>query len=153
MFRYDKNKNLFYVSLNKFSLTWVKIDTIHSVVSFSSNKKWGVWCQKQVSQAGISNCIPQNAVVCNYLSMPEMSGSGTKYSNSMPNWYPVQWCYEYTVSQGISRHYIDPLQLTIRGCCWIEIQHSITFRREQNGCHFTDTSEMHILHWWSMIFR
>ena len=21
---------------------------------------WGLWCQKQVSQAGISNCIPQN---------------------------------------------------------------------------------------------
>ena len=31
---------------------------------------WGLWRQKQVSQAGISNCIPQNTVGCNYLFMP-----------------------------------------------------------------------------------
>ena len=33
---------------------------------------WGPWCQKQVSQAGISNCIPQNTVGCNYLSLPKV---------------------------------------------------------------------------------
>ena len=31
---------------------------------------WGLPCQKQVSQADISNCIPQNNVGCNYLSRP-----------------------------------------------------------------------------------
>ena len=30
---------------------------------------WGLWCQKHVSQAWISNCIPQNTVGCNYWSM------------------------------------------------------------------------------------
>ena len=39
---------------------------------------WGLWCQKQVSQAGISNCIPQYSVGCNYLSLPEITASGAK---------------------------------------------------------------------------
>ena len=33
---------------------------------------WNFCCQKQVSQAGIFNCIPQYSVWCNYLSMPEI---------------------------------------------------------------------------------
>ena len=39
---------------------------------------WGHWCEKQVSQAGLSNCIPQNTVGCNYLSLPEIPASGTQ---------------------------------------------------------------------------
>ena len=39
---------------------------------------WGLCPQKQVSQAGISNCIPQYSVACNYLSMPEIPASGGK---------------------------------------------------------------------------
>ena len=39
---------------------------------------WWLWCQKQVSQAGISNCIPQHTVGCNYLSLPEIPASGDK---------------------------------------------------------------------------
>ena len=38
----------------------------------------GLWCQKQVSQARISNCIPQCSVGCNYLSLPEIPDSGAK---------------------------------------------------------------------------
>ena len=34
--------------------------------------------QKQESQAGISNCIPQNTVGCNYLSLPKIPASGVK---------------------------------------------------------------------------
>ena len=37
----------------------------------------GLWCQKQFSQARISNCIPQYTVGCNYLSLPEIPASGT----------------------------------------------------------------------------
>ena len=33
---------------------------------------WRLWCQKQVYQAGISNCTLQYYVVCNYLSLPEI---------------------------------------------------------------------------------
>ena len=33
---------------------------------------WGLCCHKQVSQAGISNYIPQKTVGCNYLFLPEM---------------------------------------------------------------------------------
>ena len=41
----------------------------------------GLCCQKHVSQAGISNCIPQFCVGCNYLSLPEIRASGTKVIN------------------------------------------------------------------------
>ena len=37
---------------------------------------WGLWCKKQVSQAGISNYIPQFTVGCNYLSLPGIPASG-----------------------------------------------------------------------------
>ena len=43
-----------------------------------SSQIWGLWCQKQVSQAGISNCILQFTVGCNYLSLPEIPASGAK---------------------------------------------------------------------------
>ena len=39
---------------------------------------WGLCCQKQVSQAGISNYIPQFTVGCNYLSLPEIPASGNQ---------------------------------------------------------------------------
>ena len=39
---------------------------------------WGLWHQKQVSQAGISNCIQQYSVGCNYLSLPEIPASGDR---------------------------------------------------------------------------
>ena len=39
---------------------------------------WGLWCRKQLSQAGINNCIPQYSVGCSYLSLPETLASGTK---------------------------------------------------------------------------
>ena len=39
------------------------------------------WHQKQISQVGINNCIPQNTVGCNYLSLPEIPAPGTKVLN------------------------------------------------------------------------
>ena len=39
---------------------------------------WGLNYQKQVSQAWISNCIPQNVVGCNYISLLEIPASGNK---------------------------------------------------------------------------
>ena len=42
---------------------------------------WGHWHQKQVSQAWISNFIPQNIVVCNYLSLPKIPASGANVVN------------------------------------------------------------------------
>ena len=49
--------------------------------SESSRDNLRLWCQKQISQAGISNCIPQNTVGCNYLSLPEIPASGPKVIN------------------------------------------------------------------------
>ena len=40
--------------------------------------KWGLWCEKHVSQAGISNCISPYSVGCNYLSLSGMPASGAK---------------------------------------------------------------------------
>ena len=37
---------------------------------------WGLCCQKHVSQAGISNYIPQSTVGCNYFSLFEIPASG-----------------------------------------------------------------------------
>ena len=42
---------------------------------------WGLWCLKQISQAWINNCIPQNTVRCNYLPLPEVPASGTQVLN------------------------------------------------------------------------
>ena len=39
---------------------------------------WGRCCQKQISQAGISNYILQLAAGCNYLSLAEIPASGNK---------------------------------------------------------------------------
>ena len=44
----------------------------------NSTDVWGLCHQKQVSQAGISNCIPQYSVGCNYLLLPEIPASGDK---------------------------------------------------------------------------
>ena len=38
----------------------------------------GLCCQKQVSQVGISNYIPQFTVGCSFLSLPEIPASGNK---------------------------------------------------------------------------
>ena len=40
---------------------------------------WGLCCQNQVSQAGISNCIPKLAAGCDYLSLPEIPASDNKF--------------------------------------------------------------------------
>ena len=37
----------------------------HTIGSVHSNR-YGLWCPKRVSQAGISICIPQNSAGCNY---------------------------------------------------------------------------------------
>ena len=46
---------------------------------------WGLCCQRQVSQAGISNYIMQFTVWCNYLSLPEIPASGNKVLIYGPN--------------------------------------------------------------------
>ena len=56
---------------------------ISDILTRSSNK-WLVdnedfsATQKQISQVGISNCIPQNTVECNHFSIPEIPASGTE---------------------------------------------------------------------------
>ena len=55
---------------------WYKHHRTHPRVGLPH--KWGLWYQKQVSWAGISQSISQDSVRCNYLSMPEIPVSGTK---------------------------------------------------------------------------
>ena len=58
---------------------------------------WGLCHQKQVSQAEISNCIPQYSVECNYLSMPEITASGAKVLICR-HCIPIKWkYYDYAV--------------------------------------------------------
>ena len=39
---------------------------------------WGLCCQKQIYQTGISNYISQSTMRCNYLYLPDISASGNK---------------------------------------------------------------------------
>ena len=48
-----------------------------NIINISVNI-WGLWHQKQTSQARTSNCIPQNTVGCNHLSPPETPATGAK---------------------------------------------------------------------------
>ena len=60
----------------------------------------GLWCQKQVSQARISHCIPQHTVGCNYLFLPNIPASDTKVLISalcMP-WFSILYNLSCTVS-------------------------------------------------------
>ena len=50
--------------------------------------EWWLWCQNQVSQAGISNCIPQQTVGCNYLSLPEITETDTCFWYQSPQMWP-----------------------------------------------------------------
>ena len=55
---------------------------VHGINAGSKpHPNWGLCCQKQVSQAGISNYIPQFTVGCNYLSLSEIPASGNKVHN------------------------------------------------------------------------
>ena len=49
-----------------------------SVFHLSHTITWGLWCQKQVSQVRMSNCIPQYSVGYNYLALPEITTSCNK---------------------------------------------------------------------------
>ena len=55
----------------------------------TTNTKWGLCCQKQVSQAEICNYIPQFTVECNYLSLPEIPAGNKvhKWSTTTPCGY------------------------------------------------------------------
>ena len=57
---------------------------------FSMDNIWGLCCQKQVSQAGISNYIPQLTVGCNYLSPPEIPASDNNVLISIDTLSPGQ---------------------------------------------------------------
>ena len=63
-------------------ISWNKLHTMKYTwlcfALFCCDCIWGLWRQKQISQAGINNCIPQNTVGCNYLSMHGMPASGAK---------------------------------------------------------------------------
>ena len=49
--------------------------------AYVTTMNWGLGYQKQVSQAGISNCIPQYSVGCDYLFLPGIHASGAKFYN------------------------------------------------------------------------
>ena len=75
------NERWHYI-VTSYLIGWVHTQNgswLHSIiVIIVFTQKWGVWHQKQVSQAGKSNCIPQYSVGWKYLSMPEIPASGAK---------------------------------------------------------------------------
>ena len=54
---------------------------LHNGISYTDKMISLYWIRALVSQAGISNCIPQNTVGYNYLSLPKIPVSGTKVLN------------------------------------------------------------------------
>ena len=53
---------------------------------FSRHTVSRLWCEKQVSGASISNCIPQFPMGCNYLHMPQILAYDTKVPLSFYRW-------------------------------------------------------------------
>ena len=78
-----ENKILRDLRLRQFLTTISYNVTASFYTELSYNAIWGHCCQKQVSQAGISNYIPQLNVGCNYLSLPEIPASGNKVHTCM----------------------------------------------------------------------
>ena len=73
---------------------------------------------KKASQARISNCIPQNTVGCNYLSMPEIPGSGSKVLIH-PIKYAlclVMFCFAVVISHWLLVDSYDYFTHIIQGC-------------------------------------
>ena len=71
---------------------------------------WGLCRQKQISQAGISNCIPQNTVGCNSLSLPEIPGSHiTRYRalTKVEHQSKLWTANKYSLSQASYGVYLD----------------------------------------------
>ena len=64
--------------LSESPITEWLVNPKHIARAFKTDKR-GPWRQKHVSQAWINNCIPQNTVECNYLSLPEISASGINF--------------------------------------------------------------------------
>ena len=71
----------------------------------------GLCCQKQVSQAGISNYIPQFTVGCNYLSLPEIPASGNKVHIYM--WNNLRIC---------GSHNVQSISIISLNCHWKSIK-------------------------------
>ena len=61
---------------------------------------WELCRQKQVSQVGISNYIPQFTVGCNYLSLPEIPASGDQVLNWL--YVPCQHTWKYDTVHSFS---------------------------------------------------
>ena len=89
----------------------------YNIVWKSVSLNWGLCCQKQISQAWISNYIPQNTVGCNNLSMPEKPASGNKVLNSSRN--VCQWLRSVVTSnvQGWITHQWKWMVFFFGFCC------------------------------------
>ena len=86
---------------NQFSLTKFIVCNFAAILSRGRQINplvtiiWELWCRKQVSQAGISNCIPQYSVGCNYLSLSEIPASAIRHGWPCSTLFQVMadcWC-------------------------------------------------------------
>ena len=87
--------------------------------SFAEYFIWGLWCQKQVSQAGVSNCILQYSLGCNDLSVSEVPASGTKVLICRLPGGPhksLQW--RNNRHDGVSNHQPHDCLLNCLVSCW-----------------------------------
>ena len=80
---------------------------------------WRLCCQKQVSQAGISNYIPHKTVGCNYLSLPVIPASG----NKVLTWYipeKMQWIHIIDTDTTSQEHSAAKQCIILMGCTiWV----------------------------------
>ena len=83
-----------YVFINMFDMKYQTYVNMTLALQTKFIHIWGLWCQEQVSQAGISNYIPRFTVGCNHLSLPEIPASGTKvltYDGNLSHPHTCQW--------------------------------------------------------------
>ena len=118
---------------------------------------YGLCCQKQVSQAGINNCIPQNTVGCNWLCCRKQV-----YQAGISNWLCCQkqlfqpgisnWpcCQKQVYQSGISKWLCCQKQVSQAGisnwlCCQKQVsQAGISNCIPQNtvGCNYLSLPEI-----------
>ena len=68
---------LAYINADKQAYIYIHV-YIYKYLSCWGLHVWRLWCPKQVSRVGRSNCNRQCSVGCNYLSLPEIPVSGTE---------------------------------------------------------------------------
>ena len=122
--------------------------------SWPSDVTWGLWCQKQLFEAGINNHIPRNTVGCTcpclrYLLLaPKSSYGNIELGQRWPRYWLVPWQHNY-----LKRFWLlisEVLWYSPGGNCAASVLATILYNEyEKYNFKITDTSPWanYLTHW------